>query len=79
VSRCRDAARRGGPRMPSRSGDDGPGTPRAAVRPLLRTRQVREFTPEPPSDEQLDAILEVARWTGSSQNSQPWRFVVPSI
>ena len=49
---------------------------RAAVRPLLRTRQVREFTTKPPSDEQLDALLEVARWTGSSQNTQPWRFIL---
>jgi nitroreductase len=62
--------------MPSRSGDPGPGNARAAVRPLLRTRQVREFTPESPSDAQIDAILEVARWTGSSQNSQPWRFIL---
>jgi nitroreductase len=50
--------------------------PRAAVRPLLRTRQVREFTAEPPTDAQLDAILEVARWTGSSKNTQPWRFIL---
>ena len=49
---------------------------RQLVRPLVRTRQVREFTPEPPGEEQLDAIIEVARWSGSSQNSQPWRFVV---
>jgi nitroreductase len=55
---------------------DAPTSLRQAVRPLLRTRQVREFTSEPPSDEQLDAILEVARWTGSSQNTQPWRFIL---
>jgi nitroreductase len=24
----------------------------------------------------LDAILDVARWTGSSRNTQPWRFIV---
>jgi nitroreductase len=46
------------------------------VRPLLRTRQVRQFTSALPSEAQLDAILEVARWTGSSQNTQPWRFIV---
>ncbi|MEP6638378.1 MAG: nitroreductase family protein [Chloroflexota bacterium] len=46
------------------------------LRPLLRTRQVREFTPEPPSDAELDALTEVARWSGSSRNSQPWRFIV---
>jgi len=46
------------------------------VRPLLRARQVREFTPEPPTDADLEALTEVARWTGSSRNSQPWRFIV---
>jgi nitroreductase len=46
------------------------------VRPLLRTRQVREFTPEPPTDAELEALTEVARWSGSSRNSQPWRFIV---
>ncbi len=46
------------------------------VRPLLRTRQVREFTPEPPTDGELEALTEVARWSGSSRNSQPWRFIV---
>jgi nitroreductase len=46
------------------------------VRPLIRTRQVREFTPEPPTQAQLEALTEVARWTGSSRNSQPWRFIV---
>ena len=46
------------------------------VRPLLRTRQVREFTAEPPTDEELEALTDVARWSGSSRNSQPWRFIV---
>jgi len=46
------------------------------VRPLLRTRQVREFTAEPPSEAELEALTEVARWSGSSRNSQPWRFIV---
>ncbi len=50
--------------------------PQERVRPLLRTRQVREFTPEPPTDAELEALTEVARWTGSSRNSQPWRFIV---
>ena len=46
-----------------------------AVRPLLRVRQVREFTDEPPSEAQLQAITDAARWSGSSTNSQPWRFI----
>jgi nitroreductase len=46
------------------------------VRALLRTRQVREFTSEPPTEAELEALTEVARWSGSSRNSQPWRFIV---
>jgi len=48
----------------------------SSVRPLLGTRQYREFTAEPPSPDQLRALLDVARWTGSSRNSQPWRFIL---
>jgi nitroreductase len=50
-------------------------SPNDAVRPLLRTRQVREFTDEPITDEQIQALLSVARWSGSAGNSQPWRFI----
>ncbi|HEY2888859.1 MAG TPA: nitroreductase family protein, partial [Candidatus Limnocylindrales bacterium] len=46
-----------------------------AVRPLLRVRQIREFTVQPPTDAELDAIVDAARWSGSSTNSQPWRFI----
>jgi nitroreductase len=51
-------------------------SPLERVRPLLHTRQFREFTPEPPTAEELGAMTEVARWSGSSRNSQPWRFIV---
>ena len=48
--------------------------------PLLRTmrqvRSVRSFRPDPVPDELLTEILEVARWTGSGSNRQPWTFVV---
>jgi nitroreductase len=53
-----------------------PDTPRDIVRPLLQTRQVREFTSHPVDQGALDAVTDVARWSGSSTNSQPWRFVV---
>ena len=46
------------------------------LRALCRTRQVRKFTDEPVSDTDLQAILEVARWSGSSINRQPWSFIV---
>ena len=51
-------------------------SPIEIVRPLLRVRQVRQFTDVPPTDEEIDAIADVARWSGSSRNSQPWRFIV---
>jgi nitroreductase len=51
-------------------------SPLERIRPLLRTRQFREFTPEPPTAAELEAMTEVARWSGSSRNSQPWRFIV---
>jgi nitroreductase len=51
-------------------------SPGDVVRPLLRTRQYREFTPEPVPAEILEALADVARWTGSSRNEQPWRFLV---
>ncbi len=47
-----------------------------AVRPLLRVRQVREFTDAHVDPAALDAIADAARWSGSSRNTQPWRFIV---
>lgn len=46
------------------------------VRSLLRVRQVREFSHEPVSADDLRAIAQAARWSGSSRNRQPWRFIV---
>jgi nitroreductase len=43
---------------------------------ILRLRAIRDFKSEPLSDEDLAAILEAARWTGSSKNRQDWSFVV---
>jgi len=51
-------------------------TPHDVVRPLIRTRQCREFTDQPMSDEEIDAIVDAARWSGSSGNEQAWRFIV---
>ncbi|HEX7171668.1 MAG TPA: nitroreductase family protein [Candidatus Limnocylindria bacterium] len=53
-----------------------PRIPTDAIRPLLRARQVRQFSGEPVEPAALDAIADAARWSGSSQNSQPWRFVI---
>ncbi|MDP9269750.1 MAG: nitroreductase family protein [Chloroflexota bacterium] len=46
------------------------------LRTLRRTRQTRQFTEEPVDDDAIRAILEVARWTGSGANRQPWTFVI---
>ena len=44
---------------------------------LLRgLRQNRSFASDPVDDGALASILEVARWTGSGGNKQPWRLVV---
>lgn len=49
----------------------------AEVSRLLRgLRQRRTFTDEPIADDVLQDILEVARWTGSAKNSQPWHLIV---
>ncbi len=50
--------------------------PADIVRPLRQTRQYREFTGEPVDKAALDALADVARWSGSSRNNQPWRFIV---
>ncbi len=43
----------------------------------LRTvRQIRQYSAERVPDDVLRRILEVARWTGSSRNAQPWHFIV---
>jgi len=39
-------------------------------------RAVRRYSPRPISDEVLQDVVEVARWTGSSKNSQPWHLIV---
>lgn len=48
----------------------------AVVEEMRKVRQARLFAPDPVPEETLHQLLEVARWTGSSRNSQPWHFVV---
>src|ERR1700730_4332434 len=43
---------------------------------LRGLRQIRQPSPEPVPDEALQDILEVARWTGSARNIQPWDLIV---
>src|SRR6476469_231073 len=49
---------------------------RDVTRELCRVRQIRQYRPEPVPDEVVAELLNSARWTGSSRNSQPWHFVV---
>jgi nitroreductase len=39
-------------------------------------RSALDFTSDPVTDEQIEAILEAGRWAPSYLNSQPWDFVV---
>jgi len=43
---------------------------------ILGLRAIRDFKPDPLAGEDLAAILEAGRWTGSSKNRQDWSFVV---
>ena len=48
----------------------------AALRPIRRVSQIRQYTEAAVPDDVVDALLELARWTGSSRNVQPWHFIV---
>src|SRR5579872_2244998 len=43
---------------------------------LRGLRQIRQLKPEPVPEDALADILDVARWTGSARNIQPWDLVV---
>ena len=46
------------------------------VEEIRRVRQARLYRQDPVPAEVLNELLEVARWTGSSRNTQPWHFIV---
>jgi nitroreductase len=48
----------------------------ARLHDLRALRQTRSFTEDPVPDDVLTRVLEVARWTGSAGNSQPWEFII---
>lgn len=43
---------------------------------IVGLRAIRDYQPRPISEPDMTAILEAARWTGSSKNRQDWSFVV---
>ena len=51
-------------------------SPRSRIAFLRSLRSVRQFRPEPIPPEVLDDLLDVARWSGSASNRQPWELVV---
>jgi nitroreductase len=48
----------------------------ATLKVIQDRRSIRDYTPDPVSDQDLDMILEAARQAPSGENAQPWRFVV---
>lgn len=43
---------------------------------IVALKALRSFEDRPVSKPDMDAVLEAARWTGSSKNRQNWSFVV---
>jgi len=43
---------------------------------ILALRAIRTFDDRAIDDADLDAVLDAARWTGSSKNTQNWAFIV---
>lgn len=49
--------------------------PAEVTQAMRSVRQTRQYTPEPVADDAVTGLLEIARWTGSSRNTQPWHFI----
>ncbi len=43
---------------------------------MKKVRQIRQYKPDPVPEDIIQELLEVAQWTGSSRNTQPWHFIV---
>ena len=48
----------------------------AAKKIINDRRSIRDYTPEPVSDADLDLILEMGRQAPSGEDAQPWRFII---
>lgn len=42
---------------------------------IIKLRAIRDYKPDPLSEDDLHAVLEAGRWTGSSKNRQGWTFI----
>jgi nitroreductase len=47
-----------------------------SIRNIQYVRQIRQYLPRSVPEDLLNELLEIARWTGSSRNGQPWHFIV---
>ena len=52
--------------------------PQPVLEQIRRVRQARQYKSDPVPQEVLDQLLEIARWTSSARNTQPWHFIVIS-
>lgn len=43
---------------------------------IRSVRQIRQYAADTVPDDVVKQLVQVARWTGSSRNTQPWHFVV---
>jgi nitroreductase len=43
---------------------------------IRQRRSIRKFTAQMPAEQEIEQILEAARWAPSGQNNQPWKFMV---
>jgi nitroreductase len=43
---------------------------------IKKVRQARQYKPDVVPEDTVQELLDIAHWTGSSRNSQPWRFIV---
>jgi len=51
-------------------------TPAERIRLLRELRSVRRFRQDPVPQQAVEDLLEVARWTASSNNRQPWELIL---
>jgi nitroreductase len=58
------------------TGSNVPETAAARVEFLRGLRAVRQLRPDPLPETVVHDVLEVARWSGSAGNRQPWEFLV---
>jgi len=58
------------------TGSTTPDSASATIGLLRGLRAVRQLRPDPLPEDVLHNILDVARWSGSAGNRQPWEFVV---